>query len=336
MSESSRKILLYLKKSIKQHPLIWFYITSILIEIALIPIFIATGAQDGLIKGFEKARLHFNTDLVTAFRVILAAPEAFLGVFLSIGQVASVDIAVFIIAKIAYEKKGLLDLKNRFRFWRKEIKWQRGVKIWGVCLLTFSILNLATGALHNLLIAQSDFAWDINLFSTHFLIGFFIAMFLDTGAVFEENGWRGFALPLLQSRFSPLKASIILGLMWFGWHIPVKFDTFFYGFGNAIVLFSILMIKFVLLSIIMTFFFNRVGGTTIIAIVMHGVSNDSVGLGGRILSDSYTVYLLTEINLVIPMLIVAIGLVLKTKGRLGFRAGCQSQLEGLANHLYLE
>ncbi|KAB8330050.1 CPBP family intramembrane metalloprotease [Scytonema tolypothrichoides VB-61278] len=228
------------------------------------------------------------------------------------------------IAKIAYGKKGFLDLKNRFRFWRKEIKWQRGVKIWGVCLFTFSILNLTTGALHNLLIDQSDFAWDINLFSTHFLIGFFIAMFLDAGAVFEENGWRGFALPLLQSRFSPLKASIILGLMWFGWHIPVKFDTFFYGFGNAIVLFSILMIKFVLLSIIMTFFFNRVGGTTIIAIVMHGVSNDSVGLGGRILSDSYTVYLLTEINLVIPMLIVAIGLVFKTKGRLGFRAGCQS------------
>jgi uncharacterized protein len=63
--------------------------------------------------------------------------------------------------------------------------------------------------------------------------------------------------------------------MWFAWHIPVKVDTFFYGIGNAIAIFSILMIKFVLLSIIMTFFFNRVGGTTIIAIAMHGLSGAS-------------------------------------------------------------
>jgi hypothetical protein len=123
--------------------------------------------------------------------------------------------------------------------------------------------------------------------------------------------------------------------MWFAWHIPVKVDTFFYGIGNAIAIFSILMIKFVLLSIIMTFFFNRVGGTTIIAIAMHGLSNDSVRLGGEILSDSTKVYLLTEINLVIPMIVVAIGLILKTKGRLGFRTGCDSYLE-FANHPYLD
>ncbi|KYC39331.1 Abortive infection protein [Scytonema hofmannii PCC 7110] len=222
-----------------------------------------------------------------------------------------------VVAKIAYGQKGLADLKNRFRFWRKGMKWQHTISVWGTCLFTFSTMNLATGALNSIVFASSDFTWNANLFSTNFLIGFLIATFLDAGAVFEENGWRGFALPLLQSRFNPLKASIVLGLMWFGWHIPVKFDIFFYGFGNALKLFFILMIKFVLLSIIMTFFFNQVGGTTIIAIAMHGISNDSVRLAGQILSDSYTVYLLTEINLVIPMLIVATGLVLKTKGRLG-------------------
>jgi uncharacterized protein len=49
-------------------------------------------------------------------------------------------------------------------------------------------------------------------------------MFLDTGALFEESAWRGFALPLLQARPNPLVASIVLGVLWSAWHIPVKFD----------------------------------------------------------------------------------------------------------------
>lgn len=308
-----------LKKNIQQHPLSWFYIISILIVVATLLIFLLIGAEDGIMKAFEKAGLQFNTDLVTAFRVILAAPESSFGVILSLVSVASVDIAVLIVAKIAYGNKGLAELKNRFRFWKKGMKWHHIISVWGTCLLTFSAMNLATGILNNFMLASTEFTWKINLFTSDFWLGFLIAMFLDGGAVFEENGWRGFALPLLQNRFSPLKASIILGFMWFGWHIPVKFDIFFYGFENALKLFFILMIKFILLSIVMTFFFNQAGGVTIIAIAMHGISNDSLRLAGQILSDSYTVYLLTEINLVIPLSIVAISLILKTKGRLGLQ-----------------
>ena len=39
-------------------------------------------------------------------------------------------------------------------------------------------------------------------------------------ALGEEIGWRGFALPRLQERFSPLAASLIVGTLWWAWHLP--------------------------------------------------------------------------------------------------------------------
>ena len=39
----------------------------------------------------------------------------------------------------------------------------------------------------------------------------------------EETGWRGFALPLLQRRMSPLPAMLVLAVIWAGWHLPMFF-----------------------------------------------------------------------------------------------------------------
>ena len=46
-----------------------------------------------------------------------------------------------------------------------------------------------------------------------------LALALFLGPI-EESGWRGFALPLLQRRFSPFWAGLILGIIWMVWHIP--------------------------------------------------------------------------------------------------------------------
>lgn len=41
------------------------------------------------------------------------------------------------------------------------------------------------------------------------------------GPVNEEPGWRGFALPRLQQRYGPVRATLILAPLWAGWHLPL-------------------------------------------------------------------------------------------------------------------
>ena len=304
-----------LNTSVQNRPLVWYYAISVFLVVLLIPPLIASSGT--LSAAFEQADIPFNTDLVTVLRLVVAVPAAFFGVLVALLQVATPDLAVLAVAKLGLGDGVLGDLRRRFRFWRG-VSWRRGLLIWGVCILTFCLMNLATAGLNALTFSSRDFRWGVDLLSWPFLAGLLIAMFLDAGALFEENGWRGFALPRLQARHGPLLGTAILGVLWSGWHMPVKIDlALTFGWGHFFGLFAVLSVKFVLLSLIITYFWNLLGQTTIIAIVMHGLSNDSVRLGGELLGDSLRLNYLSEVNLIVPVLVVSLVLLVLSGGRLG-------------------
>jgi len=88
--------------------------------------------------------------------------------------------------------------------------------------------------------------------------------FLGPG-LFEEIGWRGFALPHLQRRYSALVSSLILGLVWSFWHFP----NFFFFTPTKLAIFVPMGM---VISVIYTWVYNSTGGSLFAVVVLHGAT----------------------------------------------------------------
>jgi len=85
----------------------------------------------------------------------------------------------------------------------------------------------------------------------------------------EELGWRGYALPRLLKRFSPLVASLGVGVLWAAWHIPL-FMSGELPWADAAAI--------VVLSILFTAVFVRTKQSVLIAFLMHAAFNAAGGI----------------------------------------------------------
>lgn len=99
---------------------------------------------------------------------------------------------------------------------------------------------------------------------------FFLNNFLFT-AVLEEPGWRGYLLPYLQRRTSPLLASLLVWLPWALWHAPLDFSG---GVGRSLMYyFRVRAIFLIPITIIMTWIYNRSGGNILSTAIFHAGMN---------------------------------------------------------------
>jgi len=91
---------------------------------------------------------------------------------------------------------------------------------------------------------------------------------LVTFGIGEETGWRGFALPLLQTKYNALTASLLLTLVWAGWHLPL----FLYRPGYVDMdLASIAgwVLSLLTGSILLTWLFNSSKGSILLCAIFH-------------------------------------------------------------------
>lgn len=92
---------------------------------------------------------------------------------------------------------------------------------------------------------------------------------------FEELGWRGYVLDRLQEKRTALAASLVLGVVWAAWHLPLFYIEGSYqaGLGVGTPAFWLFMAGIVPLSVAFTWIYNHTGRSTLAVILFHAMVN---------------------------------------------------------------
>jgi membrane protease YdiL (CAAX protease family) len=120
--------------------------------------------------------------------------------------------AALITSAIAEGRAGVRTLLGRAFRWRTGLRWYAAALGLPAIIVSLAVLlNIWLGAPA----PNADQLAGWPMLFVPFIMRF---IFIGLG---EEPGWRGYALPRLQMGRSALAASLLLGLVWAGWHIPL-------------------------------------------------------------------------------------------------------------------
>jgi uncharacterized protein len=180
-------------------------------------------------------------------------------------------IAIFLTAK----------KEERKELWLRLVDVRRiGLKTLIVALifypLTFVIalgINLVLGGS----LPQSDQLTGMLANPVVFIVSGFIILLL--GPLSEEVGWRGYALDKMQTNFSPIQSSLIIGFVWAFWHLPLFFmPSTLHGSEGFLSFFTVgYFLTVIAYSIIFTWLYNQTQRSILIAVLAHFSINFVIG-----------------------------------------------------------
>jgi membrane protease YdiL (CAAX protease family) len=201
-------------------------------------------------------------------------------------------------------KGGVRALLRRYVQWRFSWLWYV-VAVAGPPIVLISSVAAVYGADALLPLQQQGFEIGIT-----FLITLMVNLLIG-GILGEEPGWRGFALPRLQTRYGPIGGSIALGVLWGLWHVPlVLIPGGVTWTGN----FGLFVILGIALTILHTWVHNGTRASLLSVMLLHATINTTIrmilpNVPGLSRSDG-------NLLLVTVYTVVALLLILLTKGRL--------------------
>ncbi len=151
-----------------------------------------------------------------------------------------------------YGVTGLGSFFRRLTFWRAPWYW------WLFLILGIPVVVYLGAAIKGTISAPFPFASLGELLAA-------LALALFLGPI-EEFGWRGVALPLLQRKFAPFWAGLLLGVIWAAWHIPSFFASGMPQSSWSVVPYLLGIIS---ICVILTPLFNSARGSLLIAVLYH-------------------------------------------------------------------
>jgi len=169
-------------------------------------------------------------------------------------------IGSFVVTYVTEGKTGVKKLWKRFWSTNLGLRWFLGILLIEAILFVFP--HLLTRIFEGF---QSELVWMRNPLE---IIGMIVPNLIH-GGLSEEFGWRGYALPRLQARWDALTSSIILGVIWAVWHVPLWFmppepRQFSFLLWSSII---------ILWSVLFTWVFNNTNGSILGAVLFHSLGN---------------------------------------------------------------
>jgi membrane protease YdiL (CAAX protease family) len=167
-------------------------------------------------------------------------------------------LAALLVSGMAWGWSGVKEQLARIVRWRVPLRWYAAVFLIPLAVGGVSLAaNLALGAA-----APDPAAWTgwIGLLDA-FLIGL---LFIGLG---EEPGWRGFLLARVQRRHPPLRAALLVGAVWAGWHIPMM------GAELPLALVPAFLIVVLAASVVIGWVFNGARGSSLLCMLLHAAQH---------------------------------------------------------------
>jgi uncharacterized protein len=179
-------------------------------------------------------------------------------------------LAAIVVLALTEGKAGLIGLFRRMVRWRVSPGW------YVVALLLPAVLAAAAAVLNVMLGAERPSAVELSGWTGLFAIFAIVLLVPGFGGAWEEPGWRGYALPRLQSRRSALVAGLILGALIAGWHLPLMVAGQV-AYSDIVLIFAG--------TIVYNWVFNNARGSVLIIMVMHAANNT---ISGSFFSPMFT------------------------------------------------
>lgn len=215
-------------------------------------------------------------------------------------------VSALVVTAVADGRAGLRRWLRRMWRWRVNWRW------YAFCLLAVPAAMLLTGLVYT----GGEIAAPSMMAVAAYVPGLLLQM-VTTGLA-EEPGWRDFALPRVQRRFGPLAGTMILGLLWAGWHLPL-FLTDWGGSSDLNWTRPVVFVVFCMtFNVVMTWVFNRTGESLPLAMLLHVSVNNFASIMWSETFPSITADLAMQV-MAAGSVVAAILVLIGTRGRLGYR-----------------